>query len=112
MRRPRPCGPIRSRSRRFPRASSQDQDQLFLAEGLTDDLTLELGRLKTLFVSSRSASTVLMTKDPVEIGKSLGVHYVVAGSVRKLGQQVRLNVSLAETERGHTCVVGSYPVSV
>ena len=85
----------------FSTASSPDQDQLFLAEGLTDDLTLELGRLKTLFVSSRTASTVLTTKDPVEIGKALGVHYVVAGSVRKLGQQVRLNVSLAETERGH-----------
>ena len=36
----------------------------------------------------------------MEIGKALGVHYVVAGTVRKLGQTVRLNVSLAETERG------------
>ena len=79
---------------------SADQDQLFLAEGLTDDLTLELGRLKGLFVSSRSASTVLTTKDPVEIGRMLGVHYVVAGSVRKLGAQVRLNISLAETVDG------------
>lgn len=77
-----------------------DQDQLFLAEGLTDDLTLELGRLKGLFVSSRSASTVLTTRDPVEIGRMLGVHYVVAGSVRKLGDQVRLNISLAETVHG------------
>lgn len=79
---------------------SADQDQLFLAEGLTDDLTLELGRLKALFVSSRSASTVLTTRDPVEIGRMLGVHYVVAGSVRKLGAQVRLNISLAETVHG------------
>ena len=84
----------------FSTPSSQDQDQVFLAEGLTDDLTLELGRLRSLFVSSRSASTVLTTRDPVEIGKALGVHYVVAGTVRKLGQTVRLNVSLAETERG------------
>jgi TolB-like protein len=77
-----------------------EQEQLFLAEGLTDDLTLELGRLKGLFVSSRSASTVLTTRDPVEIGRILGVHYVVAGSVRKVGAQVRLNISLAETVQG------------
>jgi TolB-like protein len=85
----------------FSISPTPDQDQLFLAEGLTDDLTLELGRLKGLFVSSRSASTVLTTRDPVEIGRALGVHYVVAGSMRKLGPQVRLNISLAETVHGH-----------
>jgi adenylate cyclase len=84
----------------FSTASPSDQDQSFLAEGLTDDLTLELGRLKSLFVSSRSASTALATRDPVEIGKSLGVRFVVAGSVRKLGPRVRLNISLVETEEG------------
>lgn len=84
----------------FSSQGAADQDQLFLAEGLTDDLTLELGRLKGLFVSSRSASTVLTTRDPVEIGRMLGVHYVVTGSVRKLGAQVRVNISLAETVQG------------
>ena len=84
----------------FSTATSSDQDQSFLAEGLTDDLTLELGRLKSLFVSSRSAATALATRDPVEIGKSLGVRFVVAGSVRKLGSHVRLNISLVETEQG------------
>jgi adenylate cyclase len=84
----------------FLTSSSADQDQLFLAEGLTDDLTLELGRLKSVFVSSRSASTALTTRDPVDIGKALGVRYVVIGSVRKLGSVVRLNIGLAETERG------------
>jgi tetratricopeptide (TPR) repeat protein len=51
-------------------------------------------------VSSRSASTALTTRDPVDIGKALGVRYVVIGSVRKLGSVVRLNIGLAETERG------------
>ena len=81
--------------------ASSSEDQRFLAEGLTDDLTLELGRLKSLFVSSRTASAVLLTRDPVEIGKSLGVHYVVAGSVRKLGPNIRFNLSLTETGQGH-----------
>ena len=80
--------------------SSSGDDQLFLSEGLTDDLTLELGRLRSLFVTSRSASTTLSTRDPVEIGRTLGVRYVVAGSIRKLGNNVRLNISLSETEFG------------
>ena len=81
-------------------SSSSGDDQLFLAEGLTDDLTLELGQLRSLFVTSRSASTTLAARDPVEIGRILGVRYVVAGSVRKLGNNVRLNISLSETEFG------------
>ncbi|WP_245262748.1 adenylate/guanylate cyclase domain-containing protein [Ensifer sp. BR816] len=85
----------------FSTASSSDQDQSFLAEGMTDDLTLELSRLKSLFVTSRSASSVLRTADPVEIGKVLGVRYVVAGSVRKTGTQVRVNIALIETGQGH-----------
>jgi TolB-like protein/class 3 adenylate cyclase len=85
----------------FSTASSGDQDQSFLAEGMTDDLTLELSRLKSLFVTSRSASSVLRTADPVEIGKVLGVRYVVAGSVRKTGTQVRVNIALIETGQGH-----------
>ncbi|PDT45672.1 adenylate/guanylate cyclase domain-containing protein [Sinorhizobium fredii] len=85
----------------FATPSATDQDQTFLAEGMTDDLTLELSRLKSLFVTSRSASSVLRTADPVEIGKVLGVRYVVAGSVRKAGAQVRVNISLIETGQGH-----------
>ncbi|QRM55245.1 adenylate/guanylate cyclase domain-containing protein [Sinorhizobium sp. BG8] len=86
---------------RFSVASGADQDQLFLAEGITDDLTLELGRLKSLYVSSRSASTVLTTADPVEIGRKLGVRYVVGGSVRKTGTDIRINIALTETAEGH-----------
>ncbi|MGC4009574.1 MAG: adenylate/guanylate cyclase domain-containing protein [Pseudomonas sp.] len=85
---------------RFSVAPGADQDQVFLAEGISDDLTLELSRLKGLFVSSRTASTSLSTADPVEIGKALGVCYVVGGSIRKSGGDVRLNISLAETREG------------
>lgn len=84
----------------FTPASPTDQDQSFLADGLTDDLTLELGRLKSLFVSSRSASTSLSTKDPVEIGRALGVRFVISGTLRRIASNVRLNISLVETEHG------------
>ncbi|MBW9112434.1 adenylate/guanylate cyclase domain-containing protein [Rhizobium cauense] len=75
-------------------------DQSFLAEGITDDLTLELSRLKGVFVSSRSAATALTTKDPVEIGRLLGVGYVISGSIRQAGDDLRINIALMETCEG------------
>ncbi|MCA8933302.1 MAG: tetratricopeptide repeat protein, partial [Rhodospirillaceae bacterium] len=84
----------------FQTSSSADEDQTFLADGLTDDLTLELSRMRRLFVSSRTAAADLETGDPVEIGRRLGVHYVLKGSVRRLGPRIRLNISVVETEHG------------
>lgn len=86
----------------FRTAESADEDQKFLAEGLTEDLIHELARRRHLFVSSRSASFALDSADPVMIGRRLGVSYVVSGSVRKLGSRLRLNLSLSETESGRT----------
>ncbi len=85
---------------RFDIAPGAIADQSFLADGITDDLTLELSRLKGLFVSSRSAATALTTKDPVEIGRLLGVGYVVSGSIRQAGDDLRVNISLTETGEG------------
>ncbi|MEP5011007.1 MAG: adenylate/guanylate cyclase domain-containing protein, partial [Roseobacter sp.] len=59
------------------RASGADDDQAFLADGLTEDLVHELSLNRSLFVSSRTASTALQTQDPVEIGETLGVRYVL-----------------------------------
>jgi len=81
---------------------TQGQEMRFLADGLTEDLILELGRFRQLFVSSRTASAVLQSKnaDPVTIGEALGVRYVLFGTLRKSGSQVRLNLSLSETGEG------------
>ena len=78
------------------------QDVRFLADGVTDDLILELGRFRRLFVSSRTASAVLHSTapDPVEIGNTLGVRYVLSGALRKLGPRVRINLELADTDEG------------
>ena len=84
----------------FSTASSANEDQEFLAEGLTDDLTLELSRIHGLFVLSRSAADANTKTNVVEIGDSLGVEYVLSGSIRKMGPQVRFNTSLAETTHG------------
>ncbi|MBB3391576.1 adenylate cyclase [Rhizobium sp. BK275] len=85
---------------RFDVAPGAVADQCFLAEGITDDLTLELSRLRGLFVSSRSAATALTTKDPVEIGRLLGVGYVISGSIRQVGDDLRVNIALTETCEG------------
>lgn len=84
----------------FRTASSADEDQSFLAEGLSEDIIHELSLFRSIFVSSRTASTALQTRDPVEIGAALGVRYVLSGSVRKAGGRVRLSVTLARGSDG------------
>lgn len=77
-------------------------DQAFLADGLIEELIFELGRFKKLFVTSRTATWALdgaMT-DPQAVGDRLGVRHVHSGSVRQLGAQVRMTLSLAETDTG------------
>ena len=83
-------------------AATQDEDVTFLADGLTEDLILELGRFRRLFVTSRTASAVLQNenRDPVTIGDTLGVRYVLSGTLRKSGSRVRINLSLTETDEG------------
>lgn len=78
------------------------EDQAFLAEGLTEDLILELSRLRHFFVSSRTTVVALEGRDPVEIGRMLGVRFVLSGSLRRSAGAVRLNLSLAETDEGRT----------
>lgn len=84
----------------FRVATSADGDQSFLAEGLTEDLIFELSRLRTLLVVPQTASKAVSGLDVGEIGRRLGVGYVLAGSVRKAGDRVRLNLTLSETESG------------
>ena len=99
---PRPARPNSVAVAPLRTAKSADEDQRFLAEGITEDLILELSRRRHLFVSSRSASFALDSPDPVEIGRKLGVLYVLSGSLRKLGGRIRLNLSLSESESGRT----------
>ncbi|MEY8840941.1 adenylate/guanylate cyclase domain-containing protein, partial [Cribrihabitans sp. XS_ASV171] len=84
----------------FRTGSAADEDQQFLAEGFTEDLIHELSLIRSLFVSSRTASSTLQTQDPVEIGAALGVRYVLSGSVRRLGARVRISVTLSNTADG------------
>ena len=75
-------------------------DQQYFADGITEDLTTELSRLENMFVISRNTAFTYRNQ-PIgtkQIGRELGVRYVLEGSVRRLGNQVRVNAQLIDAE--------------
>jgi len=83
-------------------AASDDEDRRYLADGIAEELILELSRFKKLFVISRSATRTLSAndRDPHVAGIRFGVRYVLAGALRQVGAQIRLSLTLSETETG------------
>jgi TolB-like protein/class 3 adenylate cyclase/Tfp pilus assembly protein PilF len=77
---------------------SNDPDQQYFADGVTDDLTTDLSRLQSVLVISRNTAFTYKGKDvdAKQIGHELGVRYVLEGSVRRSGNQVRVNAQLIE----------------
>jgi len=82
---------------------SGDPEQEFFADGLTEDVITELSRFRDLLVISRNTSTRYKGKavEVKKIARELAVHYLLEGSVRKVGNRVRVTVQLidAETDR-------------
>jgi adenylate cyclase len=81
---------------------SNDPEQEFLADGITDDLTTDLSHIPDSFVIARTTAFAYKGKavDVKQIGKELGVRYALEGSVRRVGRQVETNVQLIDTENG------------
>ena len=81
---------------------SGDKEQDYFADGVTDDLTTDLSHLQDSFVISRGTAFTYKGKpvDAKEIGKELGVRYLLEGSVRRLGEKVEVNAQLISTETG------------
>ncbi|WP_409761455.1 winged helix-turn-helix domain-containing protein [Aestuariivirga sp.] len=81
---------------------SSDPEQKFFADGLTEDITTALGRLKGLLVIARTTMFGYENKvvDVIALGKELGVGYVLEGSVRKSGDQVRVTAQLIDATTG------------
>jgi len=77
---------------------SNDPDQQYFADGITDDLTTDLSRLSDMFVIARNTGFTYKEKplDLRQIGRELGVRYVLEGSVRRSGNQVRVNAQLID----------------
>jgi class 3 adenylate cyclase/TolB-like protein/cytochrome c-type biogenesis protein CcmH/NrfG len=81
---------------------SNDPEQEYFADGITDDLTSDLSRISGSFVIARTTAFAYKGKpvDVRRIGRELGVRYVLEGSVRRLGDRVQVNVQLIEAESG------------
>ena len=81
---------------------SSDQEQEYFVDGMTEDLITDLSQISGLFVIARNSSFVYknQTVNVKDVGRALGVRYVLEGSVRKLGDKVRINAQLIDAESG------------
>jgi TolB-like protein/class 3 adenylate cyclase len=77
-----------------------DPEQQYFADGITEDLTTDLSRIADMLVISRNTAFAYQGKrvDTKQIGRELGVRYVLEGSVRRSANQVRVNAQLIDAE--------------
>ena len=81
---------------------SADPSQDYFADGITDNLTTDLSRIRNSFVIARNTAFTYKGKsaDAKEIGKELGVRYVLEGSVQRDQNRLRVNAQLIDAESG------------
>jgi serine/threonine protein kinase len=81
---------------------SAEPDSAYFSEGMTDEITTKLSKIQGIDVASHSSvySLKATDKSAPEIGRALGVRYLLEGSVRKAGDQVRINVHLIDSTTG------------
>ncbi len=81
---------------------SGDPEQDYFADGMVEEITTALSRVRWFFVIARNSSFTYKGRavDVKQVGRELGVRYVLEGSVRKAGERVRITAQLVETETG------------
>jgi TolB-like protein/DNA-binding winged helix-turn-helix (wHTH) protein/Tfp pilus assembly protein PilF len=81
---------------------SGDREQEYFSDGITEDLITALSKLPVLFVVARNSTFTYKGKAAKvqQVGRELGVQYVLEGSVRKAGNQVRVTAQLADATTG------------
>src|SRR5262245_772515 len=81
---------------------SGEPEQEYFSNGITEDIITELSRNRNLFVIARNSSFTFRGAgiDIADVGRKLGVRYVVQGSVRKAGKRVRITAQLIEASTG------------
>ena len=82
---------------------SGDPEQEYFADGIAEDVITALSRSRWLFVVARNSSFTYKGKsvDVRQVGRELGVRYVLEGSVRKSGNRVRITAQLVDASDGH-----------
>lgn len=81
---------------------SADPEQEYFADGIVEDITMALSLFRWLFVIARNSSFTYKGRpvDVKQIGRELGVRYVLEGSVRKAGNRIRISGQLIDAETG------------
>ena len=72
---------------------SGDPEQQYLSDGITEDIITELSRFRLLLVIARNSSFAYKGRaiDVRQVGRDLGVRYALEGSVRRVGDRIRIN---------------------
>src|SRR5262249_44160825 len=80
-----------------------DPTQQYFSDGITEDIITELSRFRQLRVLARNTSFRYRGQDvdAVRVGRELGVHHLVEGSVRRLGDRIRITAQLIDAGSGH-----------
>jgi len=81
---------------------SGDPEQEYFADGMVEEIITTLSRIRWLFVIARNSSFTYKSQavDVKQVGRELGVRYVLEGSVRKAGGRVRITAQLVDAESG------------
>ena len=81
---------------------SNDPEQEYFSDGITEDLTSDLSKISSLFVIARNSAFIYKGRavKVQDVSRELGVQYILEGSVRKIGEQVRITVQLADALTG------------
>jgi adenylate cyclase len=89
---------------------SDDAGQQYFADGITEDLTTDLSRIADMLVISRNTAFTYRNKlvDTKQIGRELGVRYVLAGSVQRSGNKIRVTAELIDAETDTHLWAGRY----
>src|SRR5207248_6409858 len=82
---------------------SGDPEQEYFADGIVEDIITELSRFRALFVIARNSTFTYKGKpvDVRQVARELGVRYVVEGSIRKVGDRVRVTAQLIDATNGN-----------
>jgi len=82
---------------------SEDKEQQFFSDGISEDIITELARFRQMQVLARNSSFRYRGSDldMVRVGRELGVHYLVEGSVRRIGARIRITAQLIDAQSGH-----------
>ena len=81
---------------------SAEPDSAYFSDGMTDEITTKLSKIQGIEVASHSSIAAVKGSDKsaADLGKALGVRYLLEGTVRKAGDQVRINVHLIDSTTG------------